>query len=152
MNIKLQRTFTSQELGGYTFGEMYFDGSTVRECYTLEDEKRAVKVHGETRIPAGRYRVEFRKVLTGKTEKYRHQFPWFSWHLWLQDVPGFQYVYIHVGNTDDDTDGCILVGFGIDKAGGKISSSRPAFEQIYKKIAACLNNQDEVWIEIVDEK
>ena len=30
--------------------------------------------------------------------------------LHVQDVTGFQFILIHIGNTDEDTAGCLLVG------------------------------------------
>jgi len=151
MEIRLKRRKESKEFGGYTIGDMYLAGSTIRECYTLEDEKRNVKVRGETRIPAGTYRITYREVLSGKTNQYRAKYPWFKWHLWLRDVPNFEYVYIHVGNVEADTDGCILVGHGVDMSGGKVLSSKAAFESLYKKIAARLDDGEEVTIKIEDE-
>ena len=32
-------------------------------CYTLEDEARVLKVRGETRVPAGKYKIELRKAI-----------------------------------------------------------------------------------------
>ena len=30
--------------------------------------------------------------------------------LWVRDVPGFEYILIHTGNTDEHTSGCLIVG------------------------------------------
>ena len=53
----------------------------------------------------------------------------------IQDVPEFEWVYIHVGNKDDDTDGCLLVGDGqssnvIER--GQVSSSVAAYKRLEK--------------------
>lgn len=151
MHLKLKRRYESKELGGYTIGDLYINDSTIRECYTLEDESRAVKVKGQTRIPAGTYKVEYRKVETGKTTQYRAKYPWFKWHLWLRDVPNFEYVYIHVGNTEVDTDGCILVGHSANVTAGKVFSSKQAFEILYKKVSSVLDAGKEVTITIENE-
>ena len=73
-------------------------------CYILEDEHRDVKVAGETRIPAGRYEIKLRPPEQGNVNaKYMSKFPdMHKGRLWLQDVPGFTWIYIHIGNTDDD--------------------------------------------------
>jgi len=132
-----------------TLGLMIIDG--LFQGYTLEDQARDVKVLGETRIPNGFYSVRFREVLTPLTERYRNKFDWFSWHLEICGVPDFQFVYIHIGNDDEDTDGCVLVG---DEANnnlvniGFIGRSAPAYERIYKKISAALGSDEKVFIDI----
>lgn len=131
-----------------TIGYMTNEGQF--ECFTLEDERRSVKVKGETRIPSGYYRIRFREVLSPMTERYRAKYPWFKWHLELQNVPNFDYVYIHIGNTDDDTDGCILVAEGANSRSMTVQSSTPAFEKLYKQVQAALERGESVWIRIND--
>lgn len=132
-----------------TLGLMLVDASF--ECYTLEDEHRAEKVPGETRIPNGLYRVAFREVLSALTLKYRERFPWFTWHIEIQDVPNFEFVYVHIGNDDDDTDACVLVG---DEANnntinsGYIGRSTQAYERLYRKVSAALLAGEDVFIDI----
>jgi hypothetical protein len=121
--------------------------------YTLEDEAREVKVAGETCIPIGAYQVKFNKNLTPMTEKYKRKFEWFTWHLHLQNVPDFEGIYIHIGNTDEDSKGCILVQ---DEANnnqieeGFNASSTSAFKRLYNKIFNALNNDEAVYIVIQD--
>lgn len=150
MELLLKR-FTSDAQS--TLGILHINN--VKECFTLEDEKRTVKVPGETRIPAGRYEVKFRKVDSGLTLRYRKRFPeWFTYHLELQGVPNFQYVYIHIGNTEKDSDGCILVGKGYkinNNAADTISNSTAAFTDVYKKISAALGRGEKVFITVKDE-
>ena len=79
-------------------------------CYTLEDEKRDEKVMGETRIPEGTYEIKLRTV-GGFHQKYTKRFG--NIHrgmLHITSVPGFDYILIHCGNTDEHTAGCLLVG------------------------------------------
>jgi hypothetical protein len=47
-------------------------------------------------------------------------------------VPNFEGVRIHPGNSNHDTEGCILVGQSISK--DYISKSRKAFEKLFKKM------------------
>jgi len=89
MKLTLQRI---QDNGTSTLGIMYLDGEFL--CYTLEDTFRAEKVDGKTRVPAGEYVIATREVMSPLTEKYREQYDYFSYHLELQEVPNFQYVYI----------------------------------------------------------
>jgi hypothetical protein len=124
-------------------------------CFVLEDEARKVKVRGETRIPAGLYQVKFREVDSPLTLKYRKRFPDdFTYHLELQNVPGFQFVYMHIGNTDDDSDGCLLLGnqayFNDVKQGFSIGQSTQAFLRVYKQVSDALNKGERVWIQITE--
>lgn len=106
------------------------------ECFGLEDEYREVKVQGETRIPSGEYKVTLRNE-GGMTKRYKEKYP--DLHrgmLWLRDVPNFTYVYIHVGNMDDHTEGCILTGGGCDARQNamKTTSSSLAYKALYSKV------------------
>ena len=79
-------------------------------CYTLEDEARALKVKGETRIPAGVYKIELRAE-GGFHSRYAKKYPGIhQGMLHVTDVPGFEWILIHTGNTDEHTAGCLLVG------------------------------------------
>lgn len=102
------------------------------ECFTLEDEHRAEKVKDETRIPQGTYKI-IPRLEGGMIQRYKQRFPWHKGMLWLQDVPNFQFVYIHVGNTDEDTSGCILVGDGCDTS-MKLTSSVRAYKRLYEAV------------------
>ena len=110
MRLELYR-YSSQK--DSTFGMMFLvDKENNKEflCYTLEDEYRQSKIYGETRIPAKQYYVELRKE-GGYNEKYKKRFA--DIHegmLHITNVPNFNWILIHCGNTDDNTDGCILVG------------------------------------------
>jgi len=84
------------------------------------------------------------------TQKYSKKFP--TLHegmLWLQDVPNFSTIYIHIGNTDDDSSGCILVGKSYNKEEMKLSASTVAYLQLYPKVVEALKHE-EVFIEIDD--
>lgn len=126
-------------------------------AYTLEDEMRESKVSKETRIPAGRYEIVVNRSVTPLTQKYRTRFPgWFTFHLMLAKVPGFIGVYIHLGNYDDDTDGCILVGDSTNNnaiATGEIRSSTQAYMRIYSEISGHLDDAgNKAFLTIRDEK
>jgi hypothetical protein len=134
-----------------TVGELYIDG--VLRCYTLEDPAQDEKIPGKTRIPAGRYRLDLRRgsPMAGRyKEKYGT-----DGMVWLQDVPGFDWVYIHIGNTEADTDGCILVGRSIVRevsADGEkqfISWSRDAFFMVVPPIISAINAGESCWITII---
>lgn len=143
MQITLKRNVVTSEA---TLGALFVDG--VFFCYTLEDLPRENKVAGQTCIPSGTYQILKRKVLSDKTKKYRTKFAWFDWHLELQNVPDFKYVYIHIGNTHKDTDGCLLVGSSISESDSFIENSTKTFEKLYKKISEELTAGIDVLITI----
>tara|TARA_R100000231_G_scaffold112200_2_gene83178 strand:- start:892 stop:1359 length:468 start_codon:yes stop_codon:yes gene_type:complete len=123
-------------------------------CYTLEDEHRNEKKYGETRIPAGTYKIKLRKE-GGYHQKYSKRFP--SIHrgmLHITDVPNFEYILIHCGNTDEHTAGCLLVGDSQENnqlvSNGFIGKSTQAYKRIYPKIAEELLNNNEVLITYKD--
>ena len=120
----------------YTIGKMYIDGNYF--CDTLEDVDRGInqkdsldtikkiKVVGATAIPTGTY-----KVIVNMSPKFQRNLPR------LIDVPGFEGILIHRGNTDKDTAGCILVGE--NKVVGKVINST-VYE---KKLVNILQNTKE---------
>lgn len=107
------------------------------ECFGLEDEYRENKLAGETRIPAGVYQVGVRQV-GGFHTRYLNRFG-AGFHrgmLHVLNVPDFEYILIHVGNTDEDTAGCLLVGSGVCSAIGDMSIqySVDAYKKLYTKV------------------
>ena len=116
-----------------TLGELSVDGQF--ECYTCEDIVREVKIKGDTAIPAGRYQVK-----VTMSNRFQKLLPL------LLNVPNFEGVRIHTGNTAEDTEGCILVGQQIE--GDSVRDSRPAFAHLFQKIQAALQDGGECWITI----
>jgi len=132
---------------------MLFDITNERRrflCYTLEDESRTEKVYGETCIPEGEYNIGFRTV-GGYHAKYSKRF--IDIHkgmLHVLDVPGFEYILLHCGNTDEDTAGCLLLGDTQEnnsiKKNGFIGRSTAAYMRVYPPIAKALEDGEEVTI------
>ena len=122
-------------------------------CFTLEDEKRETKVYGETRIPEGTYKIEYRKE-GGYHNKYSKRFP--DIHrgmLQLMDVPNFEYILLHCGNTDEHTDGCLLVGNVISQnitKDGFLGQSTDCYKRIYPIICDVLDSQKQLSIKIIN--
>ena len=120
-------------------------------CYTLEDEHRVLKVRGETRVPDGIYNIELRKE-GGFHNRYTKKF--FDIHrgmLHVVDVPNFEYILIHTGNTDEHTAGCLLVGDSQENneiiENGFIGKSTNAYKRIYPPIAKAIERGEEVTIQ-----
>ena len=119
-------------------------------AYTLEDEQRDEKVFGETRIPDGTYQLGLRKE-GGYHQKYSKRFD--DIHigmLHVLDVPNFEYILIHCGNTDEHTAACLLVGDSQEnnqiKKDGFIGKSSQAYKRIYPRIASALERGEKVTI------
>lgn len=122
MNFTLKRIHFGDK---FTIGHLLLNDEVV--CFTLEDTVREVdgqpvsewKIPRSTAIPKGTYRVtptfspRFKRVLP-----------------LLHNVSGFVGVRIHTGNSDVDTEGCILVGSSWDGKSNWISGSRPAFTKL----------------------
>lgn len=148
MQIKLLRYSANKES---TLGLFFIDG--VFKCYTLEDEKREVKVMHETRIPEGTYKITLAKW-GNHHARYSEKFP--AIHkgmLLLENVPNFQGILIHLGNNDDHTSGCILVGNNANNnknVDGQITDSTGAYLSIYPAIAQAIEAKEPVTITIED--
>ena len=133
MEILLNRTTLKEN---QTLGELDIDGSPF--CFTCEDTVRAdgVKVQNETAIPARRYRV--RMTWSNRFQKVMPE---------LMNVPNFAGVRIHGGNTEADTEGCILVGMHLNRTG--IDTCAPAVDKLYATIADA-EKQGEVWLSVLN--
>lgn len=130
MKILLRRF---QRSDAATIGRIYVDSQMV--CYSLEDAVRDVKIYGETAIPDGTY-----KVIVTFSPHFQRNLPL------LVDVPNYEGVRIHPGNTAADTEGCILPGtsFGQDI----VYNSRAAFELLFSKIKNATDANDDIWITV----
>jgi hypothetical protein len=130
--------------------------------FGVEDELRDVKIKGETAIPFGKYKLGFRQspkfsntfyyndaanklikadeyaaLSSAEKKKWRpHDL------IWVKDVPNFEYVLIHWGNTDDDTEGCYIVGNKVGVVSGQegVLESRVNYMKLYPKIYPLIKN------------
>lgn len=126
----------------YVIGELSINGERI--CYTLEDRVRERdgepvgrwKIRGNTAIPKGIYGV----VVT-YSPRFGRQLPL------LQNVPGFTGVRIHPGNSNEDTEGCILVGMTWG-GGNFIGQSRIAFNEVFNVINKAFQRGESIKIEV----
>lgn len=118
-----------------TLSTVYIDGKFA--CFGLEDEYRKAKVAAETRIPAGTYNIGVRAT-GGFHGRYTARFPEFhKGMLQVLDVPGFDYILIHIGNTEHDTAGCLLIGLGATISGSvTLQTSTTAYRRFYNRVIA----------------
>jgi hypothetical protein len=120
----------------FTIGQLLIDG--VFECWTLEDQTRSlgVKVPGKTSIPYGTFPIDITY-----SPHFARELPL------LKDVPGWDGVRIHSGNTVSDTEGCILVG--MDRYGdGRVGRSRDAFRTLMPKLQKAKDDNDVITLDI----
>ena len=100
--------------GSDTSSETADTGDTSAEGTSNAAEGRDLakerKIPGRTAIPAGVY-----EVIVNISPRFRRKLPR------LLDVPGFDGILIHRGNTAEDTSGCILVGENRER--GKVINS-----------------------------
>lgn len=156
MELILKRIALRSE---YTIGKLYVDGEYV--CDTIEDTVRdldkdgkfangEVKIHGKTAIPYGRYEI----TMKVKSPKYSN----FSKYSWakkydgylprLLNVPHFDGVLIHVGNSALDSEACVLVGE--NKVVGKVINSVNTFRKLMDEyLVPAKKRNEKIFIEVV---
>ena len=136
--LKIKRFLSDDDA---TLSQIYYDDQF--QCFGLEDEYRADKVVHQTRVPAGAYNIKLKKH-GGFHERYAGRYAIHEGMLHLQNVPNFTDILIHIGNTDADTSGCILVGTGcvtgLDSM--SVTSSRIAYLKLYEKVVSQVRNNN----------
>ena len=140
MKLTLKRIALRQT---YTIGKLYIDDDYF--CDTLEDTVRDLnkdgkfdngekKIKGKTAIPYGTYEIKW--TYSPRFKKYTPQ---------LMNVPSFEGIRIHNGNSSDHTEGCLLLGE--NKKVGMVLNSRATINKFYPIIKeAC--SKGKVTIEI----
>lgn len=133
MKLTLIRKY---KLPTYTIGKLYIDEEYF--CDTLEDKDRGltdgmtvseiskIKIKKETAIPTGTY-----KVTITYSNRFKKNMPL------INNVKGFEGIRIHSGNTNQDTEGCILVGF--NKVKGNVINSRDTYNKLFSILSKSNN-------------
>ena len=152
MNLLLRRVALRAT---YTVGHLYAGG--VKLCDTLEDcvrdldrngrfDNGEVKIRGQTAIPYGTYRV----TLDVQSPRFRTRAAYRFCDGYLPrllDVPHFEGILIHIGNTAEDTEGCILVGE--NRTVGRLHNSTATFRRVYEVLRAAVDRGETITIRIV---
>lgn len=128
MKLEVKRFYEGSD---YTMGVLSIDG--IFECFTLEDKVRRpfVKIPGQTAIPDGTY-----DVTIDMSNRFGRMMP----HV--LNVPSFEGIRIHAGNTSKDTEGCILLGQTSEK--GYVGKSKLAYDAFYDKLQQGVKNGGKV--------
>jgi len=124
-------------------------------CYTIEDEYRAEKLKHETRIPAGIYQLTLRSeggFHSRYTSKYGAE--WHKGMIYVNNVPNFEYILWHTGNTDESTSGCLILGdsqtSNLVQADGFVGSSVNSYKKVYPIVRDAILSGEEVLVKYVD--
>lgn len=154
MKIFLERKYKKET---YTIGKLYINNKFF--CNTIEDRDRhldqnmplskikTVKVAAETAIPTGTYNIRMDII----SPKYSLK-PWYIKNCngarlpRLENVPGFDGVLIHSGNTAKDSMGCILPG--VNDVPGMVTKSKETFLMLYDKMRAAYKKGEKITITI----
>ena len=138
ISLKLTRRYKSPE---YTIGTLYINGKYF--CDTLEDTDRGLsytmslseisqkKIHGKTAIPTGVYKI-IMNIVSSRFKNSIWAKPYKGMVPRLSEVPGFDGVLIHPGNSAKDTEGCILVGQ--NKVKGGIVHSADTWKKLMEEL------------------
>lgn len=135
----------------YTIGNLYVNGEWF--CNTLEDTDRGltqdmpleeikkIKVYGKTAIPTGTYKVNM-SIISPKFKSRVWAKPYNGMIPRLENVPGYEGILLHPGNSAEDSIGCILPGYNTVK--GKVTQSQDTFH----KLMAILTKEKDITITI----
>lgn len=139
----------------YRISKLYLNGTYF--CDVLEDTDRGlvstmsldeikkIKIPGKTAIPTGKYTITI-DVVSPKFSKYK-QYEFCKGRLpRLINVPGYEGVLMHIGNTPEDTDGCLLVG--TNKVKGQVTNSTATFKNLYIEMIKANQKGETITIEI----
>lgn len=147
MKLELKRIAKKDK---YTIGHLYIGNKYF--CDTLEDPDRGLtstmnlteikskKIKGDTAIPTGTYKI----TLDIASPKYSNfsKYPYVKFcggkMPRLLNIPGYEGVLIHAGNTQKDTEGCLLVGS--NKVVGKVINSQVTWKKLYEILQKDKNN------------
>ncbi len=144
MQLLLKRKYFNEHS---TIGELFIDNKFF--CHILEDQDRGLdskmsleelknlKVKSQTAIPTGIYEIQITY-----SPRFKSLMPL------LLNVPGFDGIRIHVGNSDEDTDGCLLPGVKDWDVPDKVWSSKTTYTRLFGILEKALDN-DKVFISIV---
>ena len=146
MNLEILR-YSGNDDG--TFGLLFLNGSFWSDV--LEDEKRIIKVPGETCIPEGKYKLGIRRADTPLTLKYRQRYDFFKYHVEILNVPNFIGIYLHPGLHSGHTKGCPLIGNRITNnryEQARLSPDITPWKELYLLLYPHLDNggDSDIWI------
>lgn len=153
MELKLYRKYKKAT---YTIGLLYVNNEFC--CHVCEDTDRGLtqdmplaeikkrKVYSKTAIPTGTYKIAMNIV----SPKFAQRAPYKSLCGGrvprLLNVPGYEGILIHIGNSATQSAGCLLVGE--NTVVGKVMNSTETFKKLYKKLKEAADRGEQITITI----
>lgn len=131
-----------------TLSHLYING--LFACYLLEDSIRENKIPGQTCVPTGVFTLTLNKT-SGMHNRYLKDYP--KMHkgmIEIAELPNFNLVFFHKGNTHLDTKGCPLIGHYWIKVEEdfQVMLSGYAYRQVYPLLVdQILQGNDRIVIE-----
>ncbi|EKD7508919.1 DUF5675 family protein [Campylobacter jejuni] len=150
MKITINRRYTGKTCVIGKFKVLDDDDKILFECFSLEEDKEGLESGKDLRIPEGNYNLKrhspsrFENTLRSITKKDDTMI-----NVYNDDVPSSRAILIHWGNTDKDTQGCILLGLTKDNNNESVGQSRLACKEFYDLMYG--KNLEDIKLEITNE-
>ncbi|EDG1731916.1 hypothetical protein SBP64_000825 [Campylobacter jejuni] len=151
MKITINRRYTGKTCVIGKFKVLDDDDKILFECFSLEEDKEGLESGKDLRIPEGNYNLKrhspsrFENTLRSITKKNDDTMI----NVYNDDVPSSRAILIHWGNTDKDTQGCILLGLTKDNNNESVGQSRQACKEFYDLMHG--KNLEDIKLEITNE-
>ncbi|ELN8403083.1 DUF5675 family protein [Campylobacter jejuni] len=150
MKITINRRYTGKTCVIGKFKVLDDDNKILFECFSLEEDKEGLESGKDLRIPEGNYNLRrhtpsrFENTLRSITKKDDTMI-----NVYNDEVPSSRAILIHWGNTDKDTQGCILLGLTKDNNNESVGQSRQACKEFYDLMHG--KNLEDIKLEITNE-
>ncbi|EAJ1206094.1 hypothetical protein CE384_05015 [Campylobacter jejuni] len=151
MKITINRRYTGKTCVIGKFKVLDDDDKILFECFSLEEDKEGLESGKDLRIPTGVYNLRrhspsrFENTLRSITKKDDDTMI----NVYNDEVPSSRAILIHWGNTDKDTQGCILLGLTKDNNNESVGQSRQACKEFYDLMHG--KNLEDIKLEITNE-
>ncbi|EAI0822527.1 hypothetical protein GPG57_02165 [Campylobacter jejuni] len=151
MKVTINRRYTGKTCVIGKFKVLDDKEKILFECFSLEEDKEGLESGKDLRIPEGNYNLKrhspsrFENTLRSITKKDDDTMI----NVYNDDVPSSRAILIHWGNTDKDTQGCILLGLTKDNNNESVGQSRQACKEFYDLMHG--KNLEDIKLEITNE-
>lgn len=150
MKVTINRRYTGKTCVIGKFKVLDDEEKILFECFSLEEDKEGLESGKDLRIPEGNYNLKrhspsrFENTLRSITKKDDTMI-----NVYNDEVPSSRAILIHWGNTDKDTQGCILIGLTKDNNNESVGQSRQACKEFYDLMHG--KNLEDIKLEITNE-